>query len=236
MAPQESEGEVVFCAVFNCIVGVAVDVKRADEGAFGVDASGRVAVLVTAVVNHANTKLSRVAAFGLFFFDDTCIHIVLVKCSRLVYIVVHFHRVDGAGGGIEIAQTCTPVEVRLSENRSLHAAHKTQLIAVDEVIAALDFFIQRIRIDEMRLLHYGVVGAGLVAVEAEELVLVGVEISQVEEELGVFEDIGQVAIETEHTRAFGIARGLHVELVVVAGIARAVAEVEDVAAQAVLEA
>ena len=73
MSPQEGEREVVVRTVFNRILFVVVDVERADEGSFGIDASGRVAVVVAAVVNHAKPKLTCVAAFVL---DDAGIHIV----------------------------------------------------------------------------------------------------------------------------------------------------------------
>lgn len=45
-----------------------------------------------------------------------------------------------------------------------------------------------------------------------------------------------IAVETEHARAFGVSRDLEVQLEVVARIFRAVAVVEDIHADAVLEA
>ena len=141
--------------------------------------------MVAAVVDHAETKLSSVAAMGLIFLDDSSIHIVLIEC-HLVFVAF---QIDSVDLGVVVSQTCRPIKVRYAEEGPLHTAHKAELVTLDEVIAALEVFDACVRVE----------GTGLEAVEAEELVFLGVEIGHIEEELGVFYDIRHVAIEAEHT-------------------------------------
>ena len=103
----------------------------------------------------------------------------------MVFVSFQINTVDL---GVVVGQSRRPIKIGHFEERSLHAAHETELVAVDEMVAAFDSFQRCVWIK----------GAGLKAVEAKELVFLGVEIGHVEEELGVFYNKWHVAVKAEH--------------------------------------
>ena len=131
-----------------------------------------------------------VAAVGLVFLDDIVGHVVFIQ-SHLAFITL---KVDAVDFGVIVGQACRPVEVRHAKEGALHAANKTELVAVDEMVAALDAFNTCVWVKS----------TGLEAVEAEELVFLGIEIGHIKEEFRVFDDVRHIAVEAEYARAFGV--------------------------------
>ena len=189
LTPQEGVGQVA--------VAFAVDkIRSADQSGFGIDTLSGIAVVVAAVVNHAETDLGGVAAMGFVVLDDAGVHIVLIK-GCLGFITF---QVDAVDFGVVIGQTGSPIKMGHVEEGTLHAAHEAELITVDKMIAALA---DRVT-DQLKVVHHRVGGASLETVEAKELVFLGVEIGDVDKEFGVLHHVGHVAIEAEYARAFGV--------------------------------
>ena len=111
---------------------------------------------------------------------------------------------------------------------ALHAGDEAELVAAHPVIGRFVSF-------RNKNAKVGAKVGRSIAVETIEVELLGVEVGAVEEELAVGDEGLEVAIAAQERRAARVGRGLDIHLVVIRGIARAVAIIEDVYTSTILE-